>query len=286
VNPIVYHLVSGQAFFTGIVLIVLAAVASTRKGRFARPVTALGFAIGLIAVVASSTPLPYWLCGLAAAASLGWIASRYRPAWRSRTAVAMVVTWGLAAGIEAPYHVSPWLEPSSPPALTIIGDSVTSGLGSDDASQTWPALLALEHQLQIQDISHVGETAGSALERVQTHEIESPIVVVEIGGNDILGSTSAEEFAHDLDALLKHLAQDGRQIVMFELPLPPLFHQYGRAQRTIAARYGVQLIPKRVFLSVIAGNDSTLDSIHLSQAGHRQMAGQVWALLEPVFAAE
>ncbi|MBR9803940.1 acyl-CoA thioesterase [bacterium] len=284
-NPVVYHIVSGQAFFTGIILIVLAAIASTRQERFARPVTALGFAIGMIAVIASSTALPYWLYGLAGGASLCWIASRFRPAWRSRTAVAMIIAWGLAAGMEAPYHLSPSLEPGTDRVLAIIGDSVTAGLGSDDPSQTWPTLLARKLDLEIQDISHVGETAGSALKRVQSHEVSAPVVVVEIGGNDILGSTSPEQFAHDLDALLEHLAAPSRQVVMFELPLPPFFHAYGWAQRTLAAKHGVLLIPKRVFLSVIAGNESTLDSIHLSQAGHEEMARQVGRVLEPAFRA-
>jgi acyl-CoA thioesterase I len=43
------------------------------------------------------------------------------------------------------------------------------------------------------------------------------------------------------------------------------------------------LIPKRVFLSVIAGDDSTLDSIHLSQSGHQTMADTVWRSVVSAF---
>jgi hypothetical protein len=46
---------------------------------------------------------------------------------------------------------------------------------------------------------------------------------------------------------------------------------------------GITLIPKRVFLSVIAGDDSTLDSIHLSQSGHQTMADTVWRSVVSAF---
>ncbi len=70
---------------------------------------------------------------------------------------------------------------------------------------------------------------------------------------------------------------------MFELPLPPFCHEFGRIQRTVAAKHNVTLVPKRVFLSVIAGSGSTLDTIHLSQSGHQFMADAVWQLVEDAF---
>ncbi len=57
-NGLVYHIVSGQAFFTGAALLVLAAFASTRTRPGFRRITALSFLIGVIAVVVSSTALP------------------------------------------------------------------------------------------------------------------------------------------------------------------------------------------------------------------------------------
>ncbi len=70
---------------------------------------------------------------------------------------------------------------------------------------------------------------------------------------------------------------------MFELPLPPFRHEFGRVQRALARKYHVALIPKRVLLSVLAGSDSTVDTIHLTQAGQRRMATRVWRLLSGAF---
>ena len=129
----------------------------------------------------------------------------------------------------------------------------------------------------------MGETAASALNRAKKAQITGSVVIVAIGGNDILGSTTAEQFENDLDALLAHLAAPHRQIVLFELPLPPFCYEYGRVQRVVAAKHNVTLIPRRVFLSVIAGSDSTLDTIHLSQSGHQYMADCVWRLVKSAF---
>jgi len=137
--------------------------------------------------------------------------------------------------------------------------------------------------VHVQDLSHVGETAASALKRARQQTIDSPIVLVEIGGNDILGPTTTKQFARDLDALLSHLKLPGRQVAMFELPLPPFYHEFGRIQREVADRHQVLLIPKRVFLGLLAGNGATLDSIHLSQAGHQQMAQLVWEFIAPAY---
>ena len=66
--------------------------------------------------------------------------------------------------------------------------------------------------------------------------------------------------------------------------LPPFYHEFGFAQRASARRHHVALVPKRVFLGLLAGDGATLDSVHLSQVGHQHMATVVWELIAPVFA--
>ncbi len=282
-NWLVYHIVSGQAFYSGVALLIVAAFASTRSMPVFRRVTALSFLIGITAVVVSSTAIPYWYYALTGVITVVWMASKWRKQWRRWTPYAFIMVWLVAGLMELPYHVTHSLLPVSERKITVIGDSVTAGVDGDEKSETWPRLLARLHHVAVQDISHIGETAASALKRTKSHPITSPVVVVEIGGNDVLGTTTTSQFATDLEALLSNIAAPDRQIVMFELPLPPFYHEYGRIQRTIAARHHVTLIPKRVFLSVIADNDSTLDSIHLSQSGHQRMADTVWQSVGSAF---
>jgi len=282
-NWLVYHIVSGQSYFTGIALLLIAAMASLRSTRIFERITILAALIGILAVVISSTAISYWYYAFAALMTLTWIASGHVLKWRRRATIAFAGTWLIAALIELPNLFSPSLALASSRSITIIGDSVTAGVGGDEESETWPKVLAREHRLQVQDISHMGDTAASALKRAQVQRIRSPIVVVEVGGNDLLGSTTCAQFDQDLDALLRYVAAADRQVLMFELPLPPFCHEFGRIQRVQAAKYNVKLLPKRLFLSVIAGSDLTLDSIHLSQAGHQQMADAIWQVIQAAF---
>lgn len=282
-NGLVYHIASGHAFFSGVALVIIAALASTRTKPVANRIAVLAFLIGAIAITISSTAIPYWYYMVVLVATVAWACSRYVEKWRRWAPFAVIAVWLIAAAIEIPYHITPILNPASSRSLTVIGDSVTAGMGGSDQSEKWPTILAKQHDLAVQDISHMGETAASALKRAAKHQIESPIVILEIGGNDLLGSTTSAKFSVDLDALLAHISEPGRQVLMFELPLPPFNHEYGRIQRTLARKHNVSLVPKRIFLSVLAANDSTLDTIHLSQAGHDRMAACVWQLVSAAF---
>lgn len=215
-NWLVYHIVSGQAFFSGTTLLIIASLSSTASRPLFNRISLLAFLVGAIAVVVSSTAIPYWFYAVATAVTLAWIASRYKKTWRRWAPYATAAAWLCAAFLEIPYHITPSLSQVDNRSIAIIGDSVTAGVGGDETSETWPSILARKHQLQVQDISHMGETAASTLIRAKSHQITAPVVVVEIGGNDILGSTTSAQFESNLDALLAHLATADRQIVMFE----------------------------------------------------------------------
>ncbi|MCI0357231.1 MAG: GDSL-type esterase/lipase family protein, partial [Planctomycetaceae bacterium] len=205
---------------------------------------------------------------------------------------ATALIWLGIIALELPHQFAPRLEPLGSPPLWIIGDSATAGLGSNE--RTWPDLLP--ESVEVHNLAQAGATTAMAV-KSQANQITSDggVVLIEIGGNDLLlEGGSARQFERDLDALLLQVcgsagaspSQAGasrRTVIMFELPLPPLCNEYGRIQRRLAARYGVRLIPKRVLIGVLAGGGATLDSIHLTNNGHQQMAGEVWAVISPTY---
>lgn len=278
-NPLVYHVASGQSLFSGIVLMIAAAQLRLWPQPIYGRLAWLALLLGVIAIVISSTAIPYWIYGFAGLATLPWFSVHYQKAWQHWAPHLMMAAWLIVAACEVPYHAMPTVRPSYGRSLAVIGDSVTAGVDGDQKSETWPTIFAREHNVTVQDISHVGETAASALKRVRQQPVNANLVFIEIGGNDLLGSTTAADFGRDLDALLAELTAPNRQLIMLELPLPPFYHEYGRSQRTVATKHHVALIPKRVFLSILASNGATLDTIHLSAAGHQQMADTVWELV-------
>lgn len=280
-NWLVSHIASGQAFFSGAGLVLFSVLARHWGGRIARRCVPVAFIVGVILVALSSAPLPAWLYALVTAATTAWLISlRWFKRWQNKAAIVAAVLWIGCVAAEIPFHLMPRLQPAAARAVSILGDSVTAGLEEKEA-ETWPKLLARAHRVEVQDLSHVGEIASSSLKRVRKQRLKSSLVIVEIGGNDLLGFTSAPQFATDLEALLQYLSEQNCQVVMLELPLPPFYHAYGRAQRVLARKYGAALVPKRVFLQILATDNSTLDSIHLSQTGHQLMADRMWEIVGP-----
>jgi acyl-CoA thioesterase I len=244
--------------------------------------------LGMLIVVLSAVPLSYWFYAVALIVTSTWLWSeRTKRQWllqhktRLRWATMVICIGGALA--ELPWRLSTRLPKLGQPTVFVIGDSVTAGFETKES--TWPDLLP--QSIKVQSFARMGATTASAF-KDQCNRLppDGGIVILEIGGNDLLGETPASQFEHDLDRLLAHLLAPDRVILMFELPLPPLCNEYGRIQRRLAVQYNVRLIPKRVFISVLATGDATLDSIHLSSTGHEKMAAAVWRIVAPAYAAK
>lgn len=285
------HVVSGDAFFTGAGLLLGAIALGLCRSHFFRRSSVLVAILGIIAISISGTPLGIWYFFVGAAILLWLFAMRQgsrnsaeqiprrRIINRSQASALLATAIVVGLALEMPYRFSPRVPLSPGDRLTIFGDSLTAGIGIDE--ETWPEKLAKSRSIAIEDRAQMGATVSSALKIAKSADIPSGVVLIEIGGNDILGVTSQADFHRDLDELLAVLSQDSRRLVMFELPLPPFRNAFGRSQRTLARKYGVQLIPKHMFASVLAKDDATLDSIHLTSSGHQRMADQVWAIVRP-----
>ncbi len=280
-NWLVVQIASGRAFFVAVALLVAAVgLRSSAAPRLRRGATWC-FLVGLIGLSVSAAPLPTWAYAVMLfSIAAGWWASRFGANAATATATSVLALLGVGLH-EARYQIMPVLTPVEARELAVIGDSLTAGHGESDLTQKWPAILRDRHGVAVEDLSKAGATAASAAQGLEQLSIAAPVVIVEIGGNDFLGGGSVAAFEAGLDALLRAVCQPGRQVAMFELPIPPLYEGFGRVQRDLASRHGVALIPKRILLSVIAAADATVDSLHLTQQGQGRMADVVWSLLEP-----
>jgi acyl-CoA thioesterase-1 len=284
-TALVYHFASGQAYFSGIALIWLAVwLAWRRAGRWwslGRTVLAL---TGLIFIAGSATPAPPWFTMLASMISVAWIgfegttSDRFR-SLRVGLRLAVVAVWFLGACLELPFHRMPTVEVRGNPVVYVIGDSISAGVGGEPT--TWPKLLADRSGLPVVDLSVAGADVSKALKQARKVIEPGSIVIAEIGGNDVLGSTTPEAFERDLDVLLSRLGGDGRTVLLLELPLPPTYNRFGEVQRRLAGGHHAWLMPKRLLMGVLTSGGATLDSIHLSQAGHARMAERISEILRP-----
>jgi hypothetical protein len=155
----------------------------------------------------------------------------------------------------------------------VIGDSISAG--TETRTDPWPVVLAQIIGESVTNLAVGGNTVRNAQKDACTVGDADVSVLLEIGGNDILGRSPAAAFETDLRRLLDLVCRPGRAVAMFELPLPPWSADHGRVQRRLARQYGVTLIPKKVLAGVMAMPGGTLDGLRLSKAGHQRLAGQV-----------
>jgi len=283
-NPLILFLAGGYSFWVGLFLISLTLLpSSSRKAWIV--LKSLALFAGLILIAVSMTPIPVWWYAGLTVASISWLlAYRTKEPRTKRQSIAsrgIIVCILSALVLELPYVILPNIPKPRQRKLVILADSLTAGLQDDDF--TWPERLADRVDYPIADLSHVGAVVKDGLAMIEDEGLDGELVLVELGGNDLLGSTPAAEFHQNLKELLKALSTKNCEIVMFELPLPPFRYDIAYSQRSLCNRYGVHLIPKRYLLGFIVGEEQTVDSIHMTDSGHASLASFMEPLLHPAF---
>lgn len=271
---LVFLYASGWAFFVGAGMIVAAAFVTPNRFRLAKALMLIGL---FVFVAPSSTPLP-WALYAALVVSIGWWWTARHQVWARRV---LVAAWAATAVIESMNFISPSIRTGSysPLKIAVIGDSLTSGLSETKAIR-WPAQLSKRVGVEFaQDFAVEGAKSRKAMAQAERIPEGVDLVIVAIGGNDVLGQTSLAEFERDYDALLNKIGGSTRTLVGFELPLPPFHNSWGMVQRKIAQKHGMKLIPKWRLMWVLADPKNTVDSIHPTQAGQDALADLVASVI-------
>lgn len=284
---LVYHVASGQSFFSGVACLLAAVCLSAWKARPARMARNILAGLGGTLVFASATPLPTWSYLVLLVATSLWLLGEASCARIPRRLVrglrvAVSAMWLAAALVELPYHLPPSVPRLGRPTLGIVGDSLTAWLDGS-GEMTWPAILADRRGISARNHAAIGADVASALRQAAQISPDERLVLLEIGGNDILGGTSPEGFEAGLARLLSAVVRPGRTVVMLELPLPPTYNAIGRIQRRLARQYGAILVPKAVLFGVLQREGATRDSIHLTREGHESMAEAIWGILRAAY---
>jgi len=283
VNPVLLYFASGESLYAGAALLLLATLTGflgkTRSLRRVRNVLAW---LGLILIVMSATPLPW--AGVVVFFlffSLWYLAwnSTYAAKFRVGSAIALVALVVCICVMEYPFRRLPELKSQMGDHLTIIGDSISAGI--DSRIPPWPLFLQQETGLRVRNLSLAGATTSDAINMAQQLVGDDHIVLIEIGGNDLISGRSTDQFMASLDSVFSHVSIPRRTVIMMELPLLPHRIGYGQVQRRLARKYGVYLIPKRYFARVISGANATSDGLHLSEEGKRRMAQLVAEVIPP-----
>ena len=290
-NPLLLQSANGTAFFVGIGLAVCGLVfREWAERRILRSALTIAAVLGAAFAAMSATPQPIWayaiwfvlfmavlLCPATPGGKPFLTNRRFSTIRRATLAMLIVASVGLCAA-ELPYHLAPAIAASSERPVYVIGDSLSAGL--TESERTWPKMLGDLSGLKVINLARPGATLKSGLDEARRVTDGGALVIVELGGNDLLANTDSRTFKRQLDGLLGAVRRSNVRVAMFELPLPPLYNAFGAAQRTLAAKHGVTLIPKRYLTAALGCKGGTIDGLHLSEHGHRTLAEAISGILE------
>lgn len=182
---------------------------------------------------------------------------------------------GLAATSQI--AAAPQLAPQ--PVVTVLGDSITAGLGlpARDAmpAQLQAALTRLNVQARVRAAGVSGDTSGGGLARVDFSVApDTALCVVALGGNDLLQGVEPRVTKSNLRAILQKLR--GRRIpaVLVGVGAPPLIgaayaREFNALYPALAREFAAPLYPN--ILAGVGGSRQLMqrDGIHPNAAGAR-----------------
>ena len=274
-NAFVLNLSDGTLCFVGLVMILVAQGGLLKVSRaLYKSVLTIVVLVGAVLVLLSATPLALWVYivwGVLVLGGLVVLSNKTSSRHYKLSTYCILLAVSLAILIfELPYHFFPKMHIESDVTIYVIGDSISAGIGTDH--QCWPEVLGRVSNHKVVNLAKAGAKISTANVQAKAIAQGKSLVIIEMGGNDLLGGTTAKAFYESLDRVIASLSNAGHHILMIELPLIPFKNAYGKAQRSIAGKYNITMLPKRYFTKVFATQEGTLDGLHLSQSGHNLMA--------------
>lgn len=282
---ILWFCASGYSFFWGTGIIICSVLLSFFLKKTAyKLMVAIAAIIGIFLIFLSAVPFPIWFYFVLGLLIICWLISHFRYSRFNLCyliiSIFLIAIFDLAVISELNEFVGLPLRLTRGDDLStiyVIGDSMSAGTG--EKGKVWPDILRETYGINIINLAQAGATASDAYRQAENIKDANSIVIIEIGGNDILEVTPLSQFETDLEKLVRKIRGESRAIIMFELPAIGLQGRYIAIQRKIAKKFNISLIPRRIFVSVLKGKDSTVDGIHLTEKGHLKMAQCVWPLI-------
>ncbi|MBN1868902.1 arylesterase [Candidatus Sumerlaeota bacterium] len=165
--------------------------------------------------------------------------------------------------------------------IVAFGDSITAGQGV--ASQdSWVSLLEKRFGVPIVNAGVSGDTTERAFARFDKDVLarDPMVVIIELGGNDLLQGLPLDQARANLETMTKKLQDEGVAVVLLGVDMPMGVGGLDRVVKQVAKKYDTAYYPN--ILRGILGRPSMLldgDRIHPNSAGHELIAKRVGKIL-------
>jgi lysophospholipase L1-like esterase len=164
-----------------------------------------------------------------------------------------------------------------------FGDSLTEGLGSEDL-KGYVGYLEEHTGVPIFNQGVRRNTTTDLLARIDRDVLEHHprVVIMTIGGNDLIHVTPYETILYNLESLFKKLTDAGITVIFAEVTDNTLFKKYNQQVKSLADRYGVVYIP-RTMEHVFWNLRSKFDPLHPDDRGYVTMGERMLPVVQKVF---
>ncbi len=163
--------------------------------------------------------------------------------------------------------------------VVAFGDSLTYGTGAS-AEESYPAVLAQLINRQVVRAGVPGEVTAQAVQRLpQILDDHRPrLVIVCLGGNDMLRRADLKQTQANLRAMLTTLKARGIAAVLIGVPRPALLAGAPEFYEELAKEFAIPY-EGGVIKDVLYSADTKSDPIHPNAKGYRRMAEAIADLL-------
>jgi len=163
--------------------------------------------------------------------------------------------------------------------IVAFGDSLTHGTGAQP-TESYPAILSQMIGREVVRAGVPGEVTAQGLARISRviEEYQPRLVIVCLGGNDMLRKVSASTIKANLRQIVKTIRDRGIDVVLVGVPQPALITSAPEFYEEIAREFRIPY-EGRIVTSVLYSPDMKSDPIHPNAKGYRRIAEALAELL-------
>lgn len=205
----------------------------------------------------------------------GWRLAGPRLAAAGIVVLALVAAAGAAGCRRAPPNLD-----SPGVAIVCLGDSITAGVGAAEG-HAYPAALSALLGSEVINDGVPGDTAADGLARLPQVLAQDPwLVIVELGGNDILRQVPIERTEEALDAIVRQLLA-ARVLPVLVAVEGPFGGSHGGMYARLGKRYRVPVV-QDALRQILFDPSLKADEVHPNDLGHARLAEAVAATVQPL----
>lgn len=159
-------------------------------------------------------------------------------------------------------------------SIACFGDSLVEGVGASSAKTTYPAQLGSMLGLPVVNLGQRGDTTADSVRRLaEFANSDYGIIIVTLGGNDILQRVHWDTTVENLRKIFAGLQETGA-VVVFTGVTGPLNMTRDKHYGKLCEASGVLYVSE--ILNGVFGNSELMsDGIHPNDAGYERVAVKV-----------